>query len=421
MDTTQNVAQRYDDLLDLYSQHSSLYFSSPSHSLLAKPPFAQLVSERVGDIAQRAQESLSIAKQLGFADPIIMGAIGFDGEDASALRVCNNVIRQTKMPFASSNTSGDIAFNPSQAGAHRITPVPSGQVFKNSVNEALALFEQTPLQKVVLSRALDVQFEAAPNIPLALKSLAVKNPLGYTFAVPLNAAAPATAVGNRVLIGASPELLLSKSGKDIHIHPLAGSIARSENPNEDAQRADGLLQSAKDLYEHRVVVDAIEKSLRPFCKSLRVPRTPSLMSTATMWHLGTHITAELKDETLSSLALALALHPTPAVGGYPVADAKQAIKKLEQYPREFFTGIVGWCNAQGDGEWAITIRCAEVFNHRVRVYAGAGVVAGSCAEKEYAETAAKFNTVLNAFGVKPVKERVPKQTKSKVSEEEVHV
>lgn len=125
MDTTQNVAQRYDDLLDLYSQYSSLYFSSPSHSLLAKPPFAQLVSERVGDIAQRAQESLSIAKQLGFADPIIMGAIGFDGEDASALRVCNNVIRQTKMPFASGDASGGIAFNPSQAGAHRITPVPS--------------------------------------------------------------------------------------------------------------------------------------------------------------------------------------------------------------------------------------------------------------------------------------------------------
>ena len=118
-----------------------------------------------------------------------------------------------------------------------------------------------------------------------------------------------------------------------------------------------------------------------------------------MWHLSSRITGELVDPSISSLALAVALHPTPAVCGYPTALAQEAIGTIEPFERGFYTGIVGWCDANGDGQWAVTIRCAEADEHSLRLFAGAGIVAGSKPESELAETEAKFRTMLQAMGL----------------------
>lgn len=118
-----------------------------------------------------------------------------------------------------------------------------------------------------------------------------------------------------------------------------------------------------------------------------------------MWHLSTVIKGELLDAEVSSLDLAVALQPTPAVCGAPTEKARQAISEIEPFDRGFFTGMVGWCDADGDGEWVVTIRCAEANGQSLRLFAGAGVVGESKPEEELAETGAKFQTMLRAMGV----------------------
>ena len=136
----------------------------------------------------------------------------------------------------------------------------------------------------------------------------------------------------------------------------------------------------------------------PIAGHLNVPAEPSVIHTRTLWHLSTEVQGELIDPATSSLELATALHPTPAVCGYPNREARDLIAEIEPFDRGFFTGMVGWCDASGDGEWAVTIRCAEAEGGNLRLFAGAGIVMGSTPEQELAETATKFRTMLNAHG-----------------------
>lgn len=117
-----------------------------------------------------------------------------------------------------------------------------------------------------------------------------------------------------------------------------------------------------------------------------------------MWHLSTTVTGELADPAVSALDLASALHPTPAVCGTPTEVARAVIAELEPFDRGPYTGMVGWQDADGDGEWVVTIRCAEAEGRSLRLFAGAGVVAASSPEAETAETGAKFRTFLSAVG-----------------------
>ena len=130
---------------------------------------------------------------------------------------------------------------------------------------------------------------------------------------------------SKTLIGASPELLVSRNGMQVISNPLAGSRPRSEDPVEDKRRAEELLSSPKDLHEHAVVVEAVAAALRPYCHTLHVPEKPSVIHSEAMWHLSTEVKGELKDPNTSSLQLAIALHPTPAVCGTPMEKAREAI------------------------------------------------------------------------------------------------
>jgi isochorismate synthase len=202
-----------------------------------------------------------------------------------------------------------------------------------------------------------------------------------------------------VLLGASPELLVSRSKLHVVANPLAGSAPRSVEPVEDQYRGGALLASQKDQREHAFVVEAVVEALRPLCVDLRVPKEPSLLGTAKMWHLSTEIHGRLRDPETCSLRLATALHPTPAVCGTPREQAMGAIRELEGFNREFYAGFVGWSDATGDGEWVVTIRCGDVEDRRIRIFAGAGIVDASHPENELDETSAKLNTVLSALGI----------------------
>jgi len=273
--------------------------------------------------------------------------------------------------------------------AVRAVPEPVGHV--EAVARAVRALRERGLRKVVLARALDLEF--ADDVPAraVLHNLVKDNPHGYTFAAGLP--------GGRSLIGATPELLLSRSGRRVVSHPHAGSAPRSADPVTDRDNAERLAASRKDHVEHAVLTEAIVETLRPFCRRLTVPGSPSLVSTPTMWHLSTMVTGELTDPGITALHLAGALHPTPAICGSPTKPARRLVGELEPFDRGYYAGTVGWVDERGDGEWAVSIRCAEVSGASMRLYAGGGIVPASDPKAELDETSAKFRTLLRAMGL----------------------
>ncbi|WP_376699861.1 isochorismate synthase DhbC [Parageobacillus thermoglucosidasius] len=395
-----------EQLLAEYKEGTSFFLASPHRTLLAQGIFATVPTDgyehKRMQILDHVKKVLQDAKQQGInGNPIVVGAIPFDHMYPAQLIVPSEVKWSGPLPFGQWN--GQIGQN--AANEYEVKPVPSPQEYENAVEQGLSRIKAGDLRKVVLSRSLHLASSEKIDVPHLLRKLAVHNPNGYTFAAALperldrEAGKASGTKKNRTLLGASPELLVSKSGLRVIANPLAGSAPRSEDPEEDQRRANALFSSAKDRHEHAVVIEAVTNALRPFCKTLSVPEEPSLIHTETMWHLSTVISGELSSPSITSLELALALHPTPAVCGTPTPLAKKAIQEIESFERGFFTGMVGWCDDEGDGEWIVAIRCAEVEHYSLRLFAGAGVVEGSTPEGELAETSAKFRTMLQAIGL----------------------
>lgn len=276
---------------------------------------------------------------------------------------------------------------------------PSASAYLRAVDEALARFARTTLRKVVLARCVELPLQAAPHPMHVFRTLQDRNPTAYCYAAEVAPDPTDCDLGRRTLVGASPELLLRKVGAAIESNPLAGSLPRSADPHEDRRRAAELLESAKDLREHAYVVRNVTEVFAQYCREMHVPERPGLIATETMWHLSTRISGVLADPTVPSTTLALALHPTPAVCGSPTILARDTITELEAFDRRYFSGVVGWMAPNGDGEWAVAIRCAEIGTTSIRLYAGAGVVVGSQPEREWLETGAKLETIRRALGL----------------------
>ncbi|WEZ26596.1 isochorismate synthase DhbC [Bacillus paralicheniformis] len=381
-----------DQLLKEYQAGASFFFSSPERTILAEGVLASVSQTEEQSLAQRAAEVLKKARENGQKNPMVVGAVPFD--DAKPAQLTVPVEAWQAGPLTCEEDGKE---EPEPAlYLYDIEQIPSPEAYMTGVRRGLAGIAGGEYSKIVLSRSLQLTSPIKVDIGQLLRNLARRNTSGYNFAVDLTGQSPEAP--RTTLIGASPELLVSRSGFRVTANPLAGSRPRSDDPEEDRRRAAELLASPKDRHEHAVVVEAVASALKPFCRKLEVPE-PSLISTPTMWHLSTELKGELTDLSVSSLELAAALHPTPAVCGTPTNAAKEAIKQIEPFDRGFFTGMVGWCDADGDGEWVVTIRCAEAEEHALRLYAGAGIVAGSKPEEELAETSAKFRTMLLAMGM----------------------
>ncbi|KRC55072.1 MULTISPECIES: isochorismate synthase MenF [unclassified Nocardioides] len=287
--------------------------------------------------------------------------------------------------------------------SYDVTEFPTPDEYAAMVRTALERIATGALHKVVLGRCLDVVSEP-PLVPAEIiDRLLTTRPGRYVFSVPLvSGSADGTAPDDGpILVGASPELLVRREGLEISCTPLAGSVPRSADPDEDARRAAGLQESGKDLAEHAFVVEAIVHALKEVCVEIEYPATPELLSTDTVWHLATPIHARLAAgaDGPSALRLAQLLHPTPAVGGVPTAAANAVIADLEGDLRDWFAGCVGWVDADGDGEFAVTIRAAVMDGPRLRLFAGAGIVAGSDPASEVRETGAKLATMARVTGL----------------------
>ena len=198
-------------------------------------------------------------------------------------------------------------------------------------------------------------------------------------------------------VGASPELLVARTGDLVRSHPMAGTAPRSADPNTDARLAANLLSSAKDQVEHRYTIDMVHDTLLPWCSYLDEEAEPSIVAMANVQHLATLVEGRLSTPPASALELMRALHPTPAVNGSPRRTALELIERYEGIDRARYAGPVGWVDAQGNGEWAVGIRSAEIDGSTARVFAGVGVVADSDPDLELAETRAKLQAVLNAI------------------------
>lgn len=252
-----------------------------------------------------------------------------------------------------------------------------------AVAEAIELIDRSEIEKVVLARDYAL-WSKTPFDPIRLLArLEERFPDCHVFRVD-------------GLVGASPELLIRRTGPLISSEPLAGSAPRSDDEAEDERLGKELLASDKDLREHASAAASVGRVLGELCELLERDPAPSLVRLANVQHLGTRFSGRLAEPT-SALELAAKLHPTAAVGGTPTPVAVDLIRRLERMDRGRYAGPVGVMDANGDGELAIALRCAEISGARARLFAGAGIVAGSLPEAELEETRIKLLAMQSAF------------------------
>lgn len=324
--------------------------------------------------------------------PIVVGALPFDVSQPAALARPESVRFTDALP----------------AWPHRTPPAvhiagmsPSPEVHRARVEAAVAALRDPTddLHKVVLARALQLTADGPLDETSIISALAQDHSATTYFA-------DLTAAGGRhvgtALVGASPELLVARRGDVVTCRPFAGSAPRLTDPEADRASGAALAASEKNRYEHQLVVDELRDALEPLCDDLHIAPEPELSSTATVWHLNTPITGRIRQSSITALDLAIALHPTPAVGGVPRAAATELIRDVEG-DRGFYAGATGWCDAAGDGTWVVSIRCAVLAADRrtAEARSGGGIVAESDPDDEVAETTTKFRTILNALGVAP--------------------
>jgi isochorismate synthase len=275
-------------------------------------------------------------------------------------------------------------------GVVEVTSALPFDAYRAAVARAVQTMEEpgAALHKVVLSRPVDLRLDAPLPLAAVLRRLRAAEPTCTVFCMPLP---------DGSFFGASPELLVARHGSAVSCHPLAGTVARGDTARADADAQGRLAGSEKERAEHRYVVDAIAEQLRPWCDDLVVPAQPSLVAFRSVAHLGTRVAGHLR-APVPVLDLLDRLHPTPAVGGSPRADALKAIADGEPDDRGPWAGPVGWVDARGDGEWMIGIRSArlDAEGTALALRAGSGIVAGSDPDAEAAETDVKLAAVLDA-------------------------
>ncbi|MGC4071676.1 MAG: isochorismate synthase [Nibricoccus sp.] len=260
--------------------------------------------------------------------------------------------------------------------------------YAESVRRAVERIEAKEFEKIVLARAKDI------TASQPLHPLRVLNGLRQRFA---DCYAFSVANGHgQSFIGASPERLLRVSDGQLLTEALAGSIRRGATASEDAALGTALLRSEKDRREHEFVLQSITRRLEPLGIKLDFPASPGLRRLANVQHLHTAVRAVLPRGARLLDALER-LHPTPAVGGKPRAAAVPRIRELESFPRGLYAGALGWIDARGNGEFFVGLRSALIDGAHARLYAGAGIVAGSWPEKEFTETELKFRAMQDAL------------------------
>jgi menaquinone-specific isochorismate synthase len=261
-----------------------------------------------------------------------------------------------------------------------------GPRWEQAVAEAVAAIRAGSLRKVVLARDLFATAAEPIDARVLLRRLAARYPDCFTFACD-------------GMVGATPELLVRRAGRQVSALVLGGTAPRGGDPAQDEALGSELLASAKNNEEHAYAVASIRDALGPLCDVLDVEARPGLLKFPNLQHLGTQVRGTLAGggTPKSALALAAAVHPPAAVCGTPAGAALELLRELEHMDRERYAGPVGWVDADGNGEWGIALRCAQLSGRTARLFAGCGIVAGSEPAAELAETLVKFQPMRDAL------------------------
>ena len=342
--------------------------------------------------------------------PVAFASFSFDEDSpAGSVLVVPRVVvgrRGSKAWLTTIDTGATIGTAPSLAAAVLgRTPVTapgtvtyaSGAVsadgWRDVVGRGVAAIRAGDLDKVVLARDVMARTARPLDPRWVLGRLGADYPSCWTFSVD-------------GMLGATPELLVRSEKGLVTSRVLAGTIRRTGHDDADVARAAILAHSSKDLEEHEYAVCSVADALAPFCSSTNVPDVPFVLHLPNVLHLASDVTGVLAASrpghgaAPSSLDLAAALHPTAAVCGTPTRAAHALIKELEGMDRARYAGPVGWLGADGDGEWGIALRSAEVDPHdarNVRLFAGCGIVAASDPGAELAESEAKLVPMRHAL------------------------
>ena len=258
--------------------------------------------------------------------------------------------------------------------------------WKAKVNAAVDVIQSGELDKVVLARELIADVDGVVDPRVLLKSLAKEYPGTWVYC-------------HNGLVGATPELLVRLSNQMVVSRILAGTISKTGDDNKDLALAASLARSSKDLEEHEYAVRSVADALDPFCKSTNVPEAPFVLHLSNVMHLATDVTGAIKEghKVTDIFTLLSKLHPSAAVCGTPTAKAANLIKSIEGIKRGRYAGPIGWIDSKGEGEQGLALRCGYLSDNEIRAYAGCGIVAGSDAEHEVAESKAKFLPIINAL------------------------
>ena len=369
------------------------FFMSPYRSFSTTGCFSRFSQPAVGgdslngEFQQKMAAAFAEARAAGIRKPVMVGAIPFDTNQPSELYIperwetFSRTDKQQSARYAAPLKAMDVVDR---------QEIPEQDEFLAMVERAAALTATPEVDKVVLSRLIDITTRDRVDSGALLERLIAQNPASFNFHVPLS--------DGGVLLGASPELLLRKEGLHFSSLPLAGSARRQPDDVLDREAGNKLLASGKDRHEHELVTQAMKSVLGPRSSQLSLPESPQLITTPTLWHLATPIEGTALAEE-NAMSLACLLHPTPALSGFPHQVAKRLIAELEPFDRQLFGGIVGWCDDEGNGEWVVTIRCARLHQRSLRLFAGAGIVPASSPLGEWRETGVKLTTMLNVFGL----------------------
>jgi menaquinone-specific isochorismate synthase len=260
--------------------------------------------------------------------------------------------------------------------------------WSGAVEESVSRIKAGELEKVVLARDLIAKSDKVITPAALIQSLESEYPSTWLFLV-------------ENLIGATPELLVRLSKSLVTSRVLAGTIRRTGDEERDFALAGSLAKSSKDLEEHEYAVRSVAQALEPFASSTNVPDAPFVLHLPNVMHLATDVTGVINDTAskVDIFKLVAALHPSAAVCGTPTDAARELITELESMNRGRYAGPVGWVDAHGDGEMGIALRCGEIGDDQlsIRLFAGCGIVAGSSAQEELAESQAKLLPMRSAL------------------------
>ncbi len=320
--------------------------------------------------------------------PVSFASFTFDSEATGSLVVVPELVVELRNGEPTFHGDASVLPPPSENGSDRDRPRFAGSslpdhLWLEAVGTIVEMIERGEVEKVVLARDHALWSKQRFDPHRILGRLSERFPDCFRFLI-------------EGLVGASPELLIRKTGRDIESVTLAGTAARGSTSEEDEKLGHDMLTDPKTITEHRLAADAVSDKLRSVAGDLSRPAAPELMRLANVQHLATPFAGRLARD-LHIIDLVALLHPTPAVGGVPAKEADTVIRNLEAMDRNRYAGPVGYFRSNGDGEVAIALRCAELTGARARLFAGNGIVEGSIPEDELEETRLKLAAMLSAL------------------------